>query len=57
MILDQCVCTVKMSKEFWGENSNIVDFLEPFQNIFGMKIQIFTNLKKKNLELKIEFLN
>ena len=32
-----------------GRNSKIVDFLEPFQNIFGMKIQIFTNLKKKKI--------
>ena len=52
MILDQCVRTVKISKEFWGENSNIVDFLEPFQNIFGMKIQIFTNLKKKKSRIE-----
>ena len=49
MILDQCVRTVKISKEFWGENSKIVDFLEPFHNIFGVKIQIFANLKKKKI--------
>ena len=51
MILDQCVC-----KEFWRENSNIVDFLEPLQIFFAVKIQIFANLKK-DIELKIEFLN